>query len=267
MTRAIAHKGTAEQKSTKTARSMKKLKQKAVLGSPPKKSVLKQKVSPVKARPHNNMAASKNVKSPAKHPVNKESKIMEAEIRRKPAPAASVSSIFDTSTRLIRETKATTAALMLLEKGIEFIYKKDFHKARNELKELLKSYPAETEILARARSYIQICDREESSQKKPAIDTEQLYALGVVEHNKANYDTAISCFRKMLENHPKADYIYYSVAASLAMKGNIIEAIENLRKAIELNEDSRIYAKNDSDFSSLLSEKEFAELVGISQPA
>ena len=52
----------------------------------------------------------------------------------------------------------------------------------------------------------------------------------------------------------------------MAMKGNLAGSLENLRKAVELNEDSRVYAKNDTDFSILQSKKEFAELVGISRP-
>jgi tetratricopeptide (TPR) repeat protein len=114
-------------------------------------------------------------------------------------------------------------------------------------------------------SYIQICDREEAAQQKAAISNDQLYSLGVVEHNKANYDKAISYYLQSLENHPDADYIYYSVAASLAKKGDSVKSIENLRKAIDLNADSRIYAKNDADFSSLLNNEEFAELIGVNQ--
>lgn len=87
-----------------------------------------------------------------------------------------------------------------------------------------------------------------------------------MEHNKANYDAAISYFLQSLEKHPKADYIYYSVAASHAMKGNLAQSLEFLRKAIDLNEDSRIYAKNDADFSALQPSREFAELVGLNQP-
>ena len=121
----------------------------------------------------------------------------------------------------------------------------------------------ELDILARARSYVQICEREEAAQKKQSISTDQLYALGVMEHNKANYDMAISYFLQSLEKHPDADYIYYSVAASQALKGDLSASIENLRKAVELNEDSRVYAKNDADFAALQSKKEFAELVGI----
>ncbi len=185
---------------------------------------------------------------------------------RKAVSKPGVTSALEAPPRLLRPTKTTSAALALLQKGIELIFQKELKKARAELKTLLETYPGEMDILARARSYMQICDREESAQKKQAITTDQLYTLGVMEHNKGNYDKAISYFLQSLENHPQADYIYYSVAASMAMKGDTAQSIENLRKAIELNEDSRIYAKNDSDFSALQTQKEFVELVGLNQP-
>jgi len=185
---------------------------------------------------------------------------------RKSLAKSGASSALEAPPRLLRPTKTTSAALALLQKGIELIFQKEFRKARTELKTLLETYPGEMDILARARSYIQICDREEVAQKKPAVTTDQLYTLGVMEHNKGNYEKAISYFIQSLENHPQADYIYYSVAASQAMKGDLAQSIENLRKAVELNEDSRIYAKNDSDFSALQNQKEFMELVGLAQP-
>jgi tetratricopeptide (TPR) repeat protein len=167
--------------------------------------------------------------------------------------------------RLLTQTKTTSAALALLGKGVELIYQKDFKKAKSELKSLLQMYPGELDILARARSYIQICEREEANLKKPAASADQLYALGILEHNRANFDAAIAYFLQSLAKHPKADYIYYSMAASQAKRGNIVKAIENLRKAVELNEDSRIYAKNDADFSALQTESEFVELIGTGQ--
>ncbi|HSW40524.1 MAG TPA: tetratricopeptide repeat protein, partial [Acidobacteriota bacterium] len=150
--------------------------------------------------------------------------------------------------------------------GIEHLHRKDYKKARAEFKTILETYPAELDIAARTRSYLQICDREEASRKKSPLSADQLYAIGVLEHNKADYDKAISYFLQSLGNHPDADYIHYSIAASFAMKGEAEESIRTLRKAIELNEDSRIHAKNDSDFSSLAELKEFRELVGINQP-
>jgi tetratricopeptide (TPR) repeat protein len=165
--------------------------------------------------------------------------------------------------RLLRDTKGTAAALALLEKAIKCIHQKDFKKAHIELNNLMTAHPEEKEILARARSYKQICDREQSAGKKAPITNDQLYALGVLEHNRGDYRTAISHFGQAIQKHHDADYIYYSMAASMAAIGDHEAAIQNLRKAIELNEDNRVYAKNDTDFSSLYSLKEFADLVGL----
>ncbi len=261
MARALAHKRITGQKSRKVVRPIKAAKPKRashISGGTSARS----KTSSGKAKPRDVAAVKKHTPSADQHHIHKESTKMEAESR-KPAFKTGASSALDASPRLLRPTKTTSAALALLEKGIQLIFQKEFKKARAELKTLLDTYPGELDILARARSYIQICDREEAAQKKQTISTDQLYTLGVLEHNKANYDVAISYFLQSLQNHPDADYIYYSVAASQAMKGNLTESLENLRKAVELNEDSRIYAKNDADFSALQTKKEFAELVGI----
>ncbi len=169
--------------------------------------------------------------------------------------------------RLLRESKSITAALGQLEKGIKFLYQKDFKKARSEFKSIIESYPGEAEILARTRSYLQICEREETARRKAVAAANDTYALGVMEHNRGNYEAAIAHFREALDSRRDAEYIFYSLAASLALKGDAAEAIQTLRRAIELNEDNRIYAKNDSDFASLHSNKDFTDLVGMSQVA
>ena len=257
MARALAQKRTAANKDPKVVRNAKKSKTKKNSELTRGSRTSKSETSPRRTK----LRGTVELPS-ARHPGKKESITMEADYR-KSAAKTGITPTLEAPPRLLRQTKTTSAALSLLEKGIEYIFKKEFKKARTELKTLLESYPAETEILARARSYIQICDREEGQQKKTPATTDQLYALGVLEHNRANYDLAISYFLESLRNHPKADYIYYSAAASMALKGDLANSLENLRKAIELNEDSRVYAKNDSDFTALQSIREFAELVGI----
>ncbi len=183
--------------------------------------------------------------------------------KRKRTELKKIAQLAEAPPRLLRDTKSTAAALQTLEKGIRLLYQKEIKRARTEFKSLLENYPGESEILARSRSYLQICDREDAAHKKPAVTTDQLYTLGVMDHNRGNYDGAISYFRQSIEKNPHADYIYYTLAASLAMKGNTAEALTTLQRAIELNEENRIYAKNDSDFSSLHVQKEFIDLVGL----
>jgi tetratricopeptide (TPR) repeat protein len=261
MARASAKKRTTKQKSSKAAGPAKKVKLKKISPAPRSKAA-KVEQSSAKAMPKGVRAVKKTPSRAPKRVIHKESMKIEAESG-KHAVKTGAPSAPAVPPHLLRHTKTTSAALALLEKGIELIFKKETKKARNELKTLVETYPGELDILARARSYIQICEREEAAQKKQSIPADQLYALGVMEHNKANYDMAVSYFLQALEKHPDADYIYYSVAASQALKGDLIGSIENLRKAVELNEDSRVYAKNDADFSALQTKKEFAELIGM----
>jgi tetratricopeptide (TPR) repeat protein len=261
MAKVSASKKNKGQKSGKAARPAKKSRPKPA-PKPRKKAVALKRKAPPKAAKKARAVGSK-VKAPksSSRRARKGSPGAKAE----PRKAAARPAVAAPPPRLLRHTKTTSAALALMEKGIEYIYKKDYRRARTELQSLLESYPSEAEILARARSYLRICDREESQHKRQAVTSDQFYALGVLEHNRGNYDEAISYFLRSLERHPDADYIYYSVAASLAMKGDLDGSLDNLRKAIGLNGDSRIYAKNDPDFSVLQTKREFADLVGLGQ--
>jgi tetratricopeptide (TPR) repeat protein len=264
MTRVLALKKSKKQKSATVSRPAQKAATKAAPKTHGRNVASKGKLSSAKAGKSETRNTQKKTLRPNR-PVSRESRKMEVESGKQASRIVSASPV-SVPARLLHPTKTTSAALVVLGKGVELIFQKDFKKAKNELKSLLQMYPGELDILARARSYIQICEREEANLKKPAASADQLYALGIMEHNKTNYDAAISYFLQSLAKHPKADYIYYSIAASQAKKGDAAKSIENLRKAVALNEDSRIYAKNDADFSALQAEREFAELVGINSP-
>jgi tetratricopeptide (TPR) repeat protein len=248
-----------------TARkSAKKGKTKAV------KKTTKSAKKPAASRTMPTRKAARPVKkSPTRKKVAaraKDSVIMSTGIKNR-KDLSSVTPAPETPPRLLRDSKSTSAALSMLEKAIKLLYQKDFDQARSELDALIDKYPMEPEIIARARSYIQICEREEARQKKSSVTPGQLYSLGVMEHNSGNYAKAISYFRQSLEKNPDTDYMHYSLAASLALQESFREAIRSLRRAIDLNEDNRIYAKNDSDFSLLHTHQEFADLIGLSEVA
>ncbi len=165
--------------------------------------------------------------------------------------------------RLLSESKRTQAALGQLEKAIKFIHQRDFSKANAEFEALIENYPGEPEIVASARRYQSICERESRKPRKAPASSDQVYSLAIMEHNRGAYDKAIGLFRDLLAKQPEADFVHYSIAASFARKGSIPEAIGSLKRAIELNSDNRIYAKNESDFSSLHNNRDFADLVGM----
>jgi tetratricopeptide (TPR) repeat protein len=66
----------------------------------------------------------------------------------------------------------------------------------------------------------------------------------------------------LLEENPSYAFLFYNVACSESLVGRKAEAIEHLRRAMELSEQVRDYAKSDTDFDPIRGEPAFEELVG-----
>jgi tetratricopeptide (TPR) repeat protein len=267
MAGAAARKNSTAEKAKKTARSA--MKSEPVHKARPSRSKTLKRLLDKKSSENPRLKTSMKTHRTGARQASKKNRRAKASVELasgNQVVSTGVSSVAEAPPRLLRDTKGTSSALALLEKAIKLIHQKDFKRARVELNNLMAAHPEEAEILVRARSYLQICNREDSVNKKTLIPSDQLYALGVLEHNRGDYQAAISYFRQAIQKHHDADYIYYSMAASMAPYGDAVAAIQNLRKAIELNEDNRVYAKNDPDFSSLYSLKEFIDLVGLNHP-
>jgi tetratricopeptide (TPR) repeat protein len=66
----------------------------------------------------------------------------------------------------------------------------------------------------------------------------------------------------VLADDPPYGVIYYNVACCESLAGRTEDALRHLRRAIELSDRFRAFAKEDSDLEALHGEPEFAELVG-----
>ena len=83
----------------------------------------------------------------------------------------------------------------------------------------------------------------------------QLYAEG-------RYGEAADRGRERIEANPDYPLPLYNLACVEALSGRTSDALEHLRRAIELSEKFRSYAKDDSDFDPIRDESDFKELVG-----
>ena len=83
----------------------------------------------------------------------------------------------------------------------------------------------------------------------------RLYAEGA-------YAEAADRGREVIEAHPEYALLFYNVACCESLAGRPGDAIEHLRRAIELSETFRAYAREDSDFDPIRNEPAFTELVG-----
>jgi tetratricopeptide (TPR) repeat protein len=84
---------------------------------------------------------------------------------------------------------------------------------------------------------------------------EPLYEAG-------EYAEAADRGRVLVEAHPEYANVFYNVACCESLAGRTTDAIDHLRRAIEMSERFGAYANDDSDFDPIRDEPAFKELIG-----
>jgi tetratricopeptide (TPR) repeat protein len=88
------------------------------------------------------------------------------------------------------------------------------------------------------------------------------YWAPIGRHYEAGeYAEAADRGRELLAADPPYSVLYYNVACCESLAGRPQDAIEHLRRAVELSPQSRDYAREDSDFDSLRDEPAFQQLI------
>jgi len=85
-------------------------------------------------------------------------------------------------------------------------------------------------------------------------------------YEAGRYAEAADQARSLLQAHPQYGGVFYNVACCESLAGRTDDALEHLRRAIELSERFRVLAKDDSDFDSIRDEPAFEELIGGQAP-
>lgn len=81
-------------------------------------------------------------------------------------------------------------------------------------------------------------------------------------YEAGSYAEVVDRGRELIDAHPQYGLLFYNVACCESLTGQATEALEHLRKAIDLSEQFRDYAKSDSDLDSIRGESAFQELIG-----
>jgi tetratricopeptide (TPR) repeat protein len=68
--------------------------------------------------------------------------------------------------------------------------------------------------------------------------------------------------RVLVEAHPQYALLFYNLACCESLTGRTTDAVDHLRRAIDMSEQFRAYAKDDSDLDPIRDEPAFKELIG-----
>jgi tetratricopeptide (TPR) repeat protein len=154
-------------------------------------------------------------------------------------------------------------ALKAFESAVKLFQRGNFTTAREAFEKLRERYPNQTEILARAQMYLNICELRLKTPARPPQTPDALYDQGVVEMNRAHFDAAIDLFKRALKALPQQPHVLYSLAAAQVRSGDADEGLRTLERAVEAKELNRSHARNDPDFAALRGDTRFQELVGL----
>ncbi|HMJ00768.1 MAG TPA: hypothetical protein VK488_13105 [Gaiellaceae bacterium] len=68
--------------------------------------------------------------------------------------------------------------------------------------------------------------------------------------------------RGLVEAHPRYAELFYNLSCCESLAGRTTDAVDHLRRAIDMSERFRAYAEDDSDFDPIRDEPAFKELIG-----
>ncbi len=157
----------------------------------------------------------------------------------------------------------TLAAVRAFEQALRSFNRQDFAPAKSAFSSLLAKFTEQAEIVARARTYLAICEQRLARSPSVPRNPDALYNQGVFLLNKGDTPEAIELFEKALKVEPRADHVYYSLAAAHARLNDAAKAIEALRRAIRIRPVQRSHARRDLDFASLHTNEDFQQLTGF----
>jgi tetratricopeptide (TPR) repeat protein len=81
-------------------------------------------------------------------------------------------------------------------------------------------------------------------------------------YDAGEYAEVVDRGRELLETHPDSGLMLYNVACCESLTGRKAEALDHLRRAVELSERFRSYARHDSDLDAIRDEFSFKEVIG-----
>lgn len=81
-------------------------------------------------------------------------------------------------------------------------------------------------------------------------------------YEAGEYAEAADRGRVLVEAHPQYAGLLYNLACCESLAGRKTDAVDHLRRAIDMSERCRALAKDDSDFDPIRDESAFAELIG-----
>lgn len=148
-------------------------------------------------------------------------------------------------------------ALAAYGQAVREFQKGEFEKAAESFQGFIEKFPAEREIVDRARVFVSIAQKRPKRDSAPMKSSEDHYRAGVVKINQRDYPGAVKVLEKALELKENDGLVHYLLADVHALTGEADAALEYLKKAVQKDKTYAVLAQNEPDFEPLWEDKKF----------
>lgn len=199
-------------------------------------------------------------KTPASKPVEKRmSKPQGPKSVKTSEPGRSTGSSASVAAMAAPEKLNAQKQLAAFESAMRLFHARRLQQARDLYQQAAEG--PERDVAQRARLHIAMCDRRLRQDTPTLRSADDYYNYGVALINTRKLAEARQHLERALEIAPGSDHIHYALALAQALGGDLSNAHENLRRAIEIDPRNRIMARQDADFAPLANQPPFDGLL------
>jgi tetratricopeptide (TPR) repeat protein len=148
-------------------------------------------------------------------------------------------------------------ALAAFSLAVKDFQKGDSDKAVAAFKDFIEKFPADKEIVDRARAYLAIAQKRPRKEAPAPKGFNEHYHMAVAKINQKDYAAALKALDKALEFKEQEGLVYYLQADAHCLMGQADESLELLKKAVQKDRNFAILAQNEPDFEPLWEDKKF----------
>ena len=145
------------------------------------------------------------------------------------------------------------------QSAVQLMQEGKFDKARTLFEKLLNN--GAPELIERTRTYLVVCERYSKKSTLAFSCPEEQYDYAISQLNTGNYEDARDQFEGLLKKSVLTGHAHYGLAVLNSITGQAEECLDHLRRAIDLNPQSRIQARSDADFADMVDDPRFTELL------
>jgi tetratricopeptide (TPR) repeat protein len=157
-------------------------------------------------------------------------------------------------------SKHTENARKDFDRGVSALQKKRGEEAERHFLDLIQKYPEEKELVDRARVYLTICERRRRDPRPALTEPEDFYYAAVLEKNRGNVLEAIEHLKRAAKKNG-GGRVEFLLACCYAQQGDLETVLGHLQKAIEEDQRHRVLARHDRDFDPVRETPEFQKLL------